>query len=165
VKYKVVDPKIEILPEKKLIGMRMAMSFAHNLTFQLWSTFMPRRREIRNAIGVDLFSMQCYSPSFFNPFDANTIFEKWAAMEVVDFSVLPHGMEAFTLPRGLYAVFLYQGDARDASPFFQYIIGDWLPNSPYFLDDRPHFEILGEKYKRDDPSSEEEIWIPVKNKE
>jgi AraC family transcriptional regulator len=32
------------------------------------------------------------------------------------------------------------------------------------LDNRPHFEILGEKYKQGSPDSEEEIWIPVKEK-
>ncbi|MEP7234441.1 MAG: GyrI-like domain-containing protein, partial [Ignavibacteriota bacterium] len=47
-------------------------------------------------------------------------------------------------------------------PTFQYILRTWVPNSNYELDDRPHFEILGEKYKKDDPSSEEEIWIPIK---
>jgi AraC family transcriptional regulator len=39
-----------------------------------------------------------------------------------------------------------------------------LPNSAYALDDRAHFEVLGEKYKNNDPSSEEEIWIPIKVK-
>jgi AraC family transcriptional regulator len=34
----------------------------------------------------------------------------------------------------------------------------------YELDDRPHFEILGDKYKNNDPNSEEEIWIPIKLK-
>jgi AraC family transcriptional regulator len=29
------------------------------------------------------------------------------------------------------------------------------------LDDRPHFEVLGEKYKNNDPTSEKEIWIPI----
>lgn len=47
---------------------------------------------------------------------------------------------------------------------FQYIFGTWLPASGYYLDNRPHFEILGHKYKNNDPDSEEEIWIPVKPK-
>lgn len=29
----------------------------------------------------------------------------------------------------------------------------WLPNSDYLLDDRPHFELLGDKYKNNDPNS------------
>jgi len=39
-----------------------------------------------------------------------------------------------------------------------------LPNSDYELDNRPHFEILGKKYKNNSADSEEEIWIPVKLK-
>jgi AraC family transcriptional regulator len=39
-----------------------------------------------------------------------------------------------------------------------------LPNLGYTLDDRAHFEVLGEKYKNNDPLSEEEIWIPIKKK-
>jgi AraC family transcriptional regulator len=41
----------------------------------------------------------------------------------------------------------------------------WLPSSDYVLDNRPHFEILGEKYKINDPESEEKIWIPVRKKQ
>jgi AraC family transcriptional regulator len=33
-----------------------------------------------------------------------------------------------------------------------------------FCDDRPHFEILGDKYKNDHPDSEEEIWILCREK-
>jgi predicted transcriptional regulator YdeE len=32
------------------------------------------------------------------------------------------------------------------------------------IDNRPHFEVLGDKYKNNDPSSEEEIWIPIRKK-
>jgi AraC family transcriptional regulator len=65
------------------------------------------------------------------------------------------------LPSGLYAVFDYKGSSNDQS-IFLYIFGSWLPNSGYNLDDRPHFEVLGNKYKNNDPTSEEEIWIPIK---
>ena len=47
---------------------------------------------------------------------------------------------------------------------FQYIFGTWLPTSIYTIDNLPHFEILGKKYKNNDPTSEEEIWIPIKLK-
>ena len=70
-------------------------------------------------------------------------------------------MEAFTLRGGLYAVFDYQGNSPE---IFQYISQKWLPNSDYKLDKRPHFEILGEKYKNNNPDSEEEIWIPITKK-
>ncbi|TQE66329.1 GyrI-like domain-containing protein [Leptospira noguchii] len=42
-----------------------------------------------------------------------------------------------------------------------HIFQEWLPNSGYKLEHRPHFELLGSKYKNNDPTSEEEVWIPI----
>jgi AraC family transcriptional regulator len=137
------------------------MSYSNNKTNELWNSFMPRKNEIVNTIGSELYSMQIYPPFFFNNFNPNAEFEKWAAIEVTDFTNVLAEMESFTLKSGLYAVFLYLGAASNASSTFQYIFGTWLPNSEYNLDNRPHFEIIGEKYKNEDPSSEEEIWIPI----
>lgn len=126
---------------------------------------MPRRNEILNKTGNDLFSLQIYSEDYFSgAFNPDMAFEKWACAPVSDFSFIPDGMEGLTLPEGLYAVFLYRGRASDGPKIFQYIFGDWLPGSDFKLDYRPHFERLGEKYKNDDPESEEEIWIPVRRK-
>ena len=159
------DPGIEFLQEKKLIGVHMKMSIADNRTTELWRSFMPRRKEIKNNLNADLISMQIYGESFdFQNFNIHAPFEKWAAIEVSDFDNLPVGMEAYTLPVGLYAVFLFKGAASEASETFRYIFERWLPSSGYEIDNRPHFEILGEKYKHEDPSSEEEIWIPIKMK-
>ena len=156
-----LKPRIETLTEKKLIGKRLKMSAANNKTAELWRSFTPRRKEIHNAVGTDRYSMQLYDPSYFQAFNPDTEFKKWATVEVTDFDTIPAGMEAFTLPGGLYAVFLYKGDHREGAKFFQTIFRTWLPNSDYVLDARPHFEVLGEKYKNNDPSSEEEIWIPI----
>jgi AraC family transcriptional regulator len=158
------EPRIKIINEKKLVGKRLVMSFSDNRTGDLWRGFMPGRKEIKNNIGTDLYSMQIYQSYFFDRFDPNTEFEKWAAIEVTDFNSVPNEMETFILKKGLYAVFHYKGNPSAAASIFQYIIGTWLQNSDYLLDDRPHFEILGEKYKQEDASSEEEIWIPVKPK-
>ena len=157
-----MEPIIKSLPAKKLVGKRITMSLADNKTFSLWQSFMPRRKEITNNLSTDLFSMQVYRPShdFTQPTQE---FEKWAALEVADFNTIPVGMEPFELAGGLYAVFFYKGLSTDTS-IFRYIFGEWLVNSEYLLDSRPHFEILGEKYKNNDPNSEEEIWIPVKPK-
>ena len=123
---------------------------------------MQRRNEIKNSLTKELISMQIYYqlPDF-KTFDVHTKFEQWAAVEVTDFNAFPHDMETFILPGGLYAVFTYKGSSSDPS-IFQCIFTTWLPSSGYLLDDRPHFELLGEKYKNDDPSSEEEIWVPIK---
>lgn len=158
-----MTPRIENLREKKLIGKQLTMSLANNKTAELWKSFAPRRKEIINGLTTDLISMQVYKPAHFADFKPGNEFKKWATVEVSDFDHVPEDMETFTLTGGLYAVFDYRGSSNDPG-IFHYIFGTWLPNSNYDLDDRPHFEILGNKYKNNDPASEEEIWIPIKPK-
>lgn len=160
-----LQPRIETLPSKKLIGKRQTMTLADNQTGSLWKSFMVRRKEINNSVTKNLFSIQVFPASFdFSFSNPHVEFEKWAAVEVADFNTVPSEMETLILPGGLYAVFDYKGLSSDPT-IFQYIFGSWLPNSKeYLLDNRPHFEILGEKYKNNDPESEEEIWIPVRMK-
>lgn len=159
-------PVIKSSSEKKLIGKRLQMSFTDNKTADLWKSFMPRRAEIKNNVNTELISMQIYENEMnFKNFDPTSTFEKWAVIEVTDFNFIPVEMESTTLKEGLYAVFIHEGDESTAEKTFRTIFEIWLPNSPYSLDKRPHFEILGDKYKKSDPSSEEEIWIPIKLKE
>lgn len=158
-----IQPTITTSPERKLVGKKLTMSFANNKTGELWKSFMPRRHEIKNNLTAELISMQLYSPTHFSDFNLTNEFDKSATVEVSDFDNVPHGMETFVLPDGLYAVFYHKGLSSDNS-IFQYIFGTWLPASDYVQDNRPHFEILGAKYKNNDPNSEEEIWIPIRKK-
>lgn len=156
-----MQPRIETSREKKLVGMRLAMSFAQYNIGELWRKFMPVRKEISGHVNDDLISMAVYQPGHFANFSPTNMFERWACVEVSNFDKVPADMETYVLPAGLYAVFDYKGSSADQS-IFQYIFGVWLPASNFLLDDRPHFEVLGERYKNNDPHSEEEIWIPVK---
>jgi AraC family transcriptional regulator len=158
------EPRLVQLAEKKLVGKHLPMSLANNRTVELWQSFMPYKRNIRHVLGTDLYSLQVYDPAMdFKAFNLHTEFEKWALAEVSDFSDLPEGMEAFTLSGGLYAVFVHRGP--DFEPTFRKIFYEWLPASDYVLDARPHFELLGDKYKNGAPDSEEEVWVPVRRKE
>ncbi|MEO8534872.1 MAG: GyrI-like domain-containing protein [Flavobacterium sp.] len=159
-----MEARIEISAQKKLIGKHITMSFLENKTFQLWSSFMPSRKEIKNQIGSDLYSLEVFPFGHFNEFDPNNSFEKWAAVQVSDFNEIPSDMDDLTIPSGLYAVFVHKGLESDGHKTYHSIFAEWLPNSEYTVDDRPHFAIMGEKYKKNDPDSEEEIWIPIKNK-
>src|SRR5688500_3233784 len=102
-------PRIETSHEKRLVGLRLTMSLSENKTAQLWKSFMPRRKEVTNALTTDLISLQLYRRSYFTDFKVANEFEKWATVEVADFSKVPDGMETFTLAGGLHAVFAYKG--------------------------------------------------------
>ena len=158
-----MNPRIEQLKEKKLVGYHLSMSLIENKTGQLWGRFGPKIKELKNRVGQDKISMQIYDPSYYQNFNPNRSFEKWATVEVTDFKNIPVGMESFTLEGGLYAVFDYKGSSADDA-IYQYIFWKWLPNSVYQIADRPHFEVLGAQYKNNDPDSEEEIWIPIMEK-
>ena len=160
-----MNPNIIHLNEKKLIGCCCKMNFIENKTAELWRQFMPRLNEINHKISPNLFSVQLYDADYnFNQFNPSTKFTKWAAAEVSTFKDVATNMETLIIEDGLYAVFLHKGSNTDNSTF-EYIFQKWLPSSTeYALDIRPHFEVLGEKYKNGDPSPEEEIWIPIKIK-
>lgn len=159
-----MQPAIKNFPGKKFIGKKIQMSLSNNRTGELWRSFVPEIGKIKNNIGAERYSIEIYDPGYFRDFSPEATFEKWAAIAVTDFETIPDGMETLTLSNGLYAVFLYQGPASAAPKIFQYIFGTWLPGSDYLVDDRPHFEVMGAKYKNEDPDSEEELWIPVRPK-
>lgn len=155
------EPRIETLPPKTLVGMKIEMSFAENRTPELWRGFMPRRNEVPNAIGTELYSVQLYGAGFFERFSPTAQFEKWAARPVTAVGNLPEGMQVLELPGGLYAGFTYRGMPSAYGPIFQALATKWMPQNGFMLDGRPHFEVLGEKYSRDSEDSEEEVWLPV----
>jgi AraC family transcriptional regulator len=123
---------------------------------------MLKRAQVKNNVGNDLYSVEIYNDrDLFANFNPNKEFEKWAAVRVREFDSVPDGMETLIIPEGLYAVFPYKGKASEASDTYRYIFTEWIPNSDYELDNRPHFALMGEKYKNEDPDSEEELWIPI----
>jgi AraC family transcriptional regulator len=156
------SPRIELLQEKMMVGMRQQMSFAENTTPQLWQRFMPRRKVIEHAVGAELYSLEVYPANFFDSYDPTAMFDKRAAVEVSSYNNIREGMEALVVPAGLYAMFLHRDPASESHNTYTYIFTELLPQSAYVPDDRPHLAVIGEKYKHEDPTSEEEICIPVK---
>ena len=158
-----MTPKIVTIAPKKLIGFSIEMSLLDNKTQTIWKLFMPRLKEITNAVSADLFSLQQYPENYFKNFTSETLFTKWAAVEVKDFENIPDGFEKLELIGGKYAVFLHKGNTEMFAENAKYIYTEWLPNSGFQLDKKPHFEVLGDNYLgHENPESEEEIWIPIK---
>lgn len=159
-----MEAQIKIFTEKKLVGKHIDMSFIENKTFQLWSSFMPRKKDIKNSVDSNLYSLEVFPVGHFDNFEPSNIFQKWAAVEVSDFDHIPKEMETLIIPTGLYAVFIHKGPQSEGHKTYHSIFVEWLPNSDYTIDERPHFAVMDERYKKDDPDSEEEIWIPIKNR-
>lgn len=154
-------PCIVTVPEKKLVGIYVTMSHTNNRTSELWRSFMPLKPQIKNQWSSDMISLHIYPENFFSSFDPDQEFSRWACTEVTNLNQVPEGLDTLIVPSGQYAVFFYKGSSSDTR-IFQHIFSEWLPNSGYILDNRPHFEILGDKYRNNDPESEEDIYIPIR---
>ncbi|MET2986391.1 GyrI-like domain-containing protein [Aureibaculum conchae] len=157
--------KIINIEDRKLVGLSIQTCLAENKTRELWQTFRPLVKEVSNTVNTDFYSLQVYDNDFgIKPFTPQTEFEKWAAVEVSNFDNIPKNLKSFILAGGDYAVFIHKGTPQQFHKTASYIYGEWLPKSNYQLDNRPHFEIIPENNKLDDPSAEEEVWIPIKLK-
>ncbi len=159
-----MEPRIEKVTPIKLIGESVQMSLVNNRTLQLWKGFMTNLMQSNASVGYPRYSIQVYEAGYFQNFNPQTTFTKWACIKTDQLHNIPKGFSEFLLDGGQYAVFDYKGTSTDFSKMAQWIYGQWLPNSRYELDHRPHFELLGEKYRNNHPESEEEVWIPIKHK-
>jgi AraC family transcriptional regulator len=155
-------PEIVTIEEKKLLGMKVEMSLSEHKTFQLWRRFKPQVQSILNKVGTDFYSLQVYPKEFgTGNFTTTTKFIKWAAIEVSDYEKQLDIFEKMMIPSGKYAVFIHKGTSAEFSKTAYYIYNVWLPKSGYQLADKPHFEVLGDKYILNHADSEERVWIPI----
>jgi len=153
-----ITPTIQQYPGGTLCGASAPMSLQAFHPPRVWSLFMPKLHTINNRLNEDLISLRAFTGiPVFGP-TANPEFTYWAGVEVespvTDF-------ETLHIPSGTYAVFEYQGSSSD-SAVWRFIYGEWIPNSSWELDNRPHFERLGKGYSNDSDDSQEQIWIPIR---
>lgn len=138
--------------------MSIQNSLSDNRTQQLWQSFRPREKEIQDRSSSWIFSAQEY-PSDYQPVEG---FKHWAAVEVESDRSVPEGMQCLTIESGLWAVFVHEGTVKTFGYTMNYILTQWLPQSGYTMDSRPHLQIMKEEYFGPlDPRSREEVWIPI----
>ncbi len=161
-----MKPRFEDIKERKLVGMRIAAAISFDDTALLWKKFVAHQGEIKHKMDSGYYSLQVYPENMkMEDFTESTTFERWAAVEVNRYEDIPDKMEKKLLAGGKYAVFTHIGPVKTFVETSNFIYSEWLPNSKFELDARAHFERLGEKfYGPEHPESEEEIWVPVRNK-
>ncbi len=142
-----------------LCGISTEMSLSNNKTQILWSSFRQQQKQLITAEPDFFYSVNVYPEKYFESFNPDNAFIKYALISAQYAESMDSPWETFALPAGLYAVFNHKGP--DTS-IFNYIYTQWLPQSGYELDNRPHFEKLPAGYIQGHPDSEEEIYIPVK---
>ena len=138
------------------ISVNMQRHETHKIK-TLWQQFSPIKGEITNLVNGKSIAMQNFILG--ETGEPNKDFNMWACAEVSNLSDVPSAMKGFIIPKGEYIKVLHKG--MDAGKTYQRIMTEWLPNSGYAIDDRPHFQVMGDKYKNGSPDSEEDFYIPV----
>ncbi|MBN2867186.1 MAG: GyrI-like domain-containing protein [Flavobacteriaceae bacterium] len=148
----------------KIVGLSATANFlnTHQITGQLARQFMPRIGEVKHRKDNFKLSLQKYSNFNISEFNPNQTFQKWIGVEVDSLQFISEHMEALTIDAGKYLVINFEGTVEAFVSFWQDIHFNWLPNSGFELDNRPHFERLGTDYNPNQAVNKEEIWIPVK---
>jgi AraC family transcriptional regulator len=158
-------PRIVEFPGKEVSGVRLRMSHGGDRTSELWRGFRSRLAEASLQF-VAAYSIRVYDESYsFSTFDRGAEFDKWAAVDSNLNPELSESLERLVVPPGRYAVFIHKGTAMDAPRTFRNIFGVWLPASNFEVDSRPHFEILPPGYDPFDPRTEEEVWLPIRERQ
>jgi AraC family transcriptional regulator len=150
--------KIIDCAEKIVIGMssKMKDNEYHKIS-ELWQKFMPRKKEIKNTNSNEFIAIQIYTENIkLHP----NAYDIWACVEVSTINEIPNEMKSFKIPAGTYAVFQLKG--MDIFGLYQRIMQEWLPNSDFQIDNRPHYQVMGDMYKNGSPDSEEEVYVPIK---
>jgi AraC family transcriptional regulator len=155
-----IQPTIITISPKHLIGIRTTMSLSDYRIQELWKNFMPRKHEVVPMDADTVVSAALYDSTYFESFQPEKTFEKWASVEVPNTTSPHEGMESLTIPGGLYAVFPHKGTTMDFS-IFNYIFRTWIPSSGYKVDHRPHFEIIRIVHSGNSNVQEEDLYIPI----
>lgn len=157
-----MEVEIKELEPMRLVGHRVRHRLAEAKTFLLWNGFGKACASLELPAGTPRYSVSQYdnfSPSEFTPL---TEFTQWASLPWPSDRPLPEGMEELILEGGKYAVFLYEGVARNFPVILGEFYGEWLPQSGEQLGQGPHFEVLDHRYLGpENPKSVEEVWIPL----
>jgi AraC family transcriptional regulator len=157
----VKEPHITTLQSTTIVGKHITTTLAENRTRELWQSFRKREKEVQSRSNDWLYSVQTYDESQ-GQFTPNSPYDHWAGVEVSNPSSIPAKMEHITVPEGLYAVFIHRGTIKTFAQTMQAIYSQWIPQSDYLLDNRPHLQVMKEKYFGPlDPRSEEEVWLPI----
>lgn len=155
-------PEYVWLTDVHLAGIRTetSLSTEGQKTVALWRELGPLRAQVRPE-PLFLYSVTAFPDGFFESYQPDLPYEKWAAFPWPSHEDLPLGLARCEVPAGHYAVFTYQGTAAGAGAFLAEVYGKWLPASGRKLEHRPHLARMAADYRPDNPDAVEYFYVPV----
>jgi len=145
----------------RVVGMQITTTVEENKIAELWNEFISRMPEL-DEVAVPDCSLGICCPVVGAE---NGEFEYMAARVVKDDSVVPEGMVFKILPERDVAVFTHEGTVENLSETYDYIYNEWLPAHDFEVDIAEEVEWYDSRYKYDDPHSEMDIHIPLRDQD
>ena len=150
-----MEPKIIKGAAFTVVGMKYHGKNENNEIPQLWGEFGPRMGEIKQVANPHVAYGVC------DNFDkGSSEFDYIAGFEVGSTDEIPEGMVSWDIPAGQYAVFTCTLPTLGEA--YQYAYHTWLLQSGYQRAPGPEFELYDESFDPRDPSSEMDVYIPIK---
>jgi AraC family transcriptional regulator len=154
-----MEPSIVRKAAFTVVGMEEHGRNENNELPALWQSFIPRMCEIRGRVNPHESFGLCIGDM---DYKQTGVFRYVAGQQVTDAAAVPDGMLAVTVPEATYAVFTHRGTLETLGQTYDYIYGTWLPTSGREVADTPDFELYDDRFDATSPSSEMDIYIPLK---
>lgn len=152
-----LEAKIVEKPAFTAVGMLVRTTPGNPNMMQLWQDFGGQVQRVRGQANPGLFYGAMHN------YDMQTgQFDYLAAVEVEAGQEAPEGMVVWQVPAQTYAVF--ETTLPEIGPAYEYIYGPWIAGADFERTDGPEFELYGEEFNPEDPSSKMHIYIPVQPK-
>ncbi len=154
-----MEPSIVRKAAFTVVGMEYHGRNENNEIPALWESFLPRMDEIQHQVSTEgSFGLCIGDPDY----KQTGVFRYVAGQAVTEGATVPDGMVAVTVPEATYAVFTHRGTLETLGQTYDYIYGTWLPTSGRELADTPDFEFYDNRFDATSPSSEMDIYVPLK---
>lgn len=148
------EPRFETRPAFAVAGPRYYGKNENNEIKQMWDERWPEIEQVPHQVNPAV----CYGVCIMGE-EADGPFTYIAGMEVDQVEELPEDLARVELPEQTYAVF--RTTLPEIGQRYQYIYGEWLPQSGYERAPGPEFELYDDTFDPQNPQSLFDLYIPV----
>ncbi|WP_243652926.1 GyrI-like domain-containing protein [Tumebacillus sp. BK434] len=153
------------LSEFEVVGIELSANLKQieeqQLAKQAYDSLLSRASEIEGRIGETVYLIQIYpnEPDFNPMVDA---FTQVIGYQVSTAATVPNGMVAHQVPSSDYAQFLHKGLESELGRTYDYLYGQWLPQSGRQFGGYD-FEVWDDRYQPERPENEIEVYVALKS--
>ncbi len=156
-----MEPKFKRLDDLIVVGLQTLNTCHYNVIPVLWQRFLKRESEVQHVaienvgIGVSFdIEKKGKDSEYFH----------LVGHPVSNTGEIPEGMTYRKIPAHDYAVFTHHGPLSTLGKTYDFIYGEWLPQSEYEYDDSNELEWYDERFDPESEESEFDIYVPIKKK-